>query len=305
MNAAPYVAPYVAAPAVPHARASIYPDSLAGIGDFRARKVELDAVRVFHLPAWKQGDDRRRVAALREIALEGGRDPRVATLAIQILRRAGVQPRDYPRQAAALLRWVQEEIYYANEPGERLQDPTYTIRVGYGDCDDMALLLGALCESIRLPWRFVLSGKKGSKLIRWVEGTPYPHGVEWAHIYLTIGWPTFRPKEWRWAEPTLRGVPLGWDVLSRDRPPALSGRPPGGAPLPELAGPDDAPGLPFFSHVGKEIAAKLHPRTLIPAIAVGIVSGAISAIVVEAWRGRKRTGAPKRNRGRKRTRRTR
>lgn len=296
------------------ARASVYADSLGSIGSYSARKVDLDAVRVFHLPGWKDGDDRRRIAALRQIALEGGRDPRIATLAVEIVRGAGVEPRDYPRQAAALLRWVQHQVYYVNEPGERLQDPTYTIRVRYGDCDDMALLLAAFCESLRLPWRYVLTGKrKGQKKpVRWVEGTPYPHGVEWAHIYLAIGWPTFQPREWRWAEPTLRGVPLGWDVLSGRPPRAVGPRAPAGAGyvLPELAGawagpwgaaePAGQVELPFFHHVGKEIVAKLHPRTLIPAVAVGIVSGAVSAAVIAAWKTRNRP-KPKAKRNGRRT----
>lgn len=61
---------------------------------------------------------------------------RISQLAVAILREAGVQPREYEKQAAALLRWVQdpENVYYINEPKERLQDPLYTIDKKLGDC---------------------------------------------------------------------------------------------------------------------------------------------------------------------------
>ena len=129
------------------------------------------------------------------------------------MKSKNIQPRDYKGQAQALLKWVQHNIYYVNEPSERLQDPIYTLKVGYGDCDDMAILLATLYESIRLEWRFVLSGKVGSKTTRWIEGTPLPKNGKWSHIYLLVGYPPFQPHKWQFAEPTLRGVDLGWDII--------------------------------------------------------------------------------------------
>ncbi len=187
------------------------------LGGMRANKISLDGMshypKVWHLPTWKKGDDTTRIKVLREIAVRGGHDPRIATLAVSILKKAKVQPRSYKAQAAALLKWVQNNIYYINEPSERLQDPTYTLKVGYGDCDDMAILLGSLYESIRLDWRFVLSGKVNGRLTRWIEGNPLPRGGRWTHIYLMVGYPPFQPQKWLFAEPTLRNVNLGWDVV--------------------------------------------------------------------------------------------
>lgn len=251
----------------------------AAIGPFAARPLpdKGDGVRVFHLPRWKDGDDRGRVAALRQIAVEAGREPQMATHAVQILRAAGAPPRGYEKQAAALLRYVQERIYYVNEPGERLQDPFYTLQVGYGDCDDMALLLAALAESLRMPWRFAISGTAMGpggrpRMVRWVEGEPYPGGVKWSHIYVRLGWPAFQPRTWASAEPTLRGVPLGWDVVDIHRKH-------GKVVLPELAGVElagvELDGVPsFWAQVGADLRAKLHPRALIPAVIVGLVVGA-------------------------------
>jgi hypothetical protein len=101
----------------------------------------LDNPKVHHVPAWSGYSDPQRLAFLRTIVVHAGRDPRIATLAVQILREAGVEPRNYAAQSAALLKWVQQRIYYVNEPGERLQDPLYTLKVGYGDCFPAETLL--------------------------------------------------------------------------------------------------------------------------------------------------------------------
>lgn len=186
----------------------------AHVGGLPAQRVQLPVPQLYHLPSWAWKNDAKRVAALRQIVADYGRDPRVAALTIQILRASGAEPRDYKAQAAALLKWVQDNVYYANEPGERLQSPEYTLRVGHGDCDDLAILLASMYETIRLPWKFVLSGAtRAGKTVRWIEGESVPRGVTWAHIYVCVGRPAFTPKLWAFAEPTLKGAPLGWDVV--------------------------------------------------------------------------------------------
>jgi len=213
------------------------------------RPVELDAPKVHHIPEWDRMDDRQRVAFLRKIAEPAGRDPRVRYLAAQIV--AGVEQRDYRGQADALLRWIHANIKYLNEPGEILQDVLYTLKVRHADCDDMALLLAAFCESLRLPWRFVLSGvdKLTGEKKRWIEGTAFPAGVQMAHIYVVVGWPPYRPTTWAFAEPTIKGFPLGMDVVQAangQRPAVVSSVPASSsAVLPEMAG--DFAG-PRFAH---------------------------------------------------------
>lgn len=256
------------------------------VGGVKARRVNLDAAKTYHLPAWGETSDPQRIAILRKIALKAGRDPRIATVAIGVLKTNGIKPRDYVGQARVLLKWVQHRIYYANEPGERLQDPAYTLRVGYGDCDDMALLLAALCESIRLPWKFVISGRRGSSLVRWVEGDPYQQ-ARWAHIYLAIGDRPFAPKRWFFAEPTLRTVDLGWDVVAASKG--------GTAPLPELSGtdalgamekqpaapppPDDREALTVRGVVS-DVRKSLTPRRIIVGMLVGFITGILTRPLV-------------------------
>lgn len=176
-----------------------------------------DAPKVFDMPSFDHYQDPKKMDVISKIAENAGRDPRLATVAVNILREANVKPRDYKGQAAAILKWVQTNIYYVNEPDERLQDPLYTLKVRYGDCDDESILVYALARSIRLPARLVISGvdKKGKK-VRYIQGDKhYPSGVNWAHIYLQVGDRPYGQPVWYFAEPTLQ-VPLGWDVVGND-----------------------------------------------------------------------------------------
>jgi hypothetical protein len=156
----------------------------------------------------------QKLDVITEIAMKEGRDPTIAELAVNILRSGKVAPRDYRNQAGTLLKWVQDNIYYINEPGERLQSPKYTLNRGFGDCDDMAILLCCMYESIGLPWKLVLSGNAKGKKVRHIQGEQIIPNVEWAHIYCMVGNQPFHPTQWYFAEPTIRGVPLGWDVVS-------------------------------------------------------------------------------------------
>ena len=194
-------------------------DVSTALGAF-TKPVGLDGPKVHHLPQWGEFGDPKRMDIITRIATMRGRDPRIASLAVGILKEAGVQPRDYKGQAAALLDFVQHKLYYVNEPGERLQDPTYTLKVGYGDCDDLVIVLGALLESVRLPWKVVISGTKGRKKVRYHAGDKFPggekKGYNWSHIYLMVGNRPFTPSKWSYAETTVRGAPLGWDVVDGD-----------------------------------------------------------------------------------------
>ena len=114
------------------AGATAFPGDMQQIGAFPAQRIDLDkGPRVHHLPTWKTKDDPIRIQALRQIALTAGRDPRLATLAVSIVRGdpsawgrriAGAPPRNTRRQSELLLKWVQD-LYYVNEPGERPPRP--------------------------------------------------------------------------------------------------------------------------------------------------------------------------------------
>jgi hypothetical protein len=204
----------------------------------RLNALDLSGTEVHHLPDWKGYEDPKRLEIIRHIAMMRGRDPRIASLAVDIIKKAKVKPRDYKGQAAALLAWVQnpKNVFYINEPGERLQDPIFTIKQGWGDCDDQILVLTSLFESIRLPWKLVLGGTCKGKKTRFIEGETFPRGCKWAHIYAMVGDAPFGPKRWYFCETTVQGVPLGWDVISGHKSylPELEPRPKGKAKVMKL-----------------------------------------------------------------------
>lgn len=232
------------------------PKSRSIVGDLKtnAKEISTGTAKVYHLPDWGRLSHPERLGVLRRIAMSRGRDPHIAKQAVAILRSAGVQPREYDKQAAALLKWVQDpkNFYYVNEPGERLQDPLVTLRLRTGDCDDAVLLLCALFESVGLPWRYVLSGRDNQtkKKLRYIEGEAVPPNTSWAHIYCMVGTPPFQPKKWFFCEPTVQGVPLGWDVISGDA-----------SFLPEMAKPIKGP--PRLMLPGKAVPG-FRPKPLPP-----------------------------------------
>lgn len=191
--------------------------------------------RVYAVRSWNRWGDRQKIRALREMAVRYGRDPRMRFFVVNsVLRPAGVDFRDGQRVAATLLQWVQTHIYYANESGEQIAAPWWTIKYGTGDCDDMALLLASMAESVHLPWRLALAGRdRQGRPVRYIEGHP-PRAARagrFYHIYVYLGWPPFRPQQWAAAEPTIKDAPLGFDVVDQ----SAAGT---GPQLPELAGYD-------------------------------------------------------------------
>lgn len=190
---------------------------------------DLGGTRVYALPKWSSYGDPQKLEIMRKLAeARATQDPSIAVTATSIFKKAGVEPRDHVGQAAALLYFIQRGVYYVHEKGERLQDPRFTLIHRLGDCDDQVLALAALCSSVRLENKFVVAGLDQAGQMRyWVEGEgPCPSDVDFSHIFLVIGTPTFHPTHWWWAEPTLR-VPLGWSVMTHDSSdlPELQDRP--------------------------------------------------------------------------------
>ena len=224
--------------------------------------------KTWKIDNWSSMSQVERMRFLRQVSSQAGQNPEIATLCVDIFRSQNIPPRAYKKQAEALLKWVQQNIYYVNEPQERLCEPMYTLKVGYGDCDDMALLLGAMCESVKLEYRYVLAGKCNGKIDRWIEGEPYKEG-EWSHIYLIIGYPPFRPQKWVYAEPTLQTAQLGWDIVQ-----AKNG---GASLLPELAGDMGSSGITIIGKRPKtpiltSIKEGLDLSVLIPTIVLGAIT---------------------------------
>lgn len=184
----------------------------------RSTQIKLEKPTTYHLPDWDGYKDPKKLALLRQIVLQYGRDPRIAQLAVKICQKAGAKPREYRKQAQALLAWVQHNIYYVNEPGERLQSPLYTLKSGLGDCDDLAILLCSLFECVRLPWKMVITANTRGGIVRYIEGDPNYRKLPYSHIYCMVGNKPFTPTAWEFCEPTMQ-VPLGWDIVKAQHDP--------------------------------------------------------------------------------------
>lgn len=242
-TARPYHGNTVAPAATPYDPASV----LATLPHFRPSKTVGPVQRIashrangrpiYHAPKWNGIGDARRIAFLRELAEQYGDDPRMRFFVVNnVLKPAGVESRDGRGAAAAILKWVQDNIYYANEKGEQLQIPWVTLEQKTGDCDDLNTLIGAMAMSIGLGWRQALAGKdpKTGQKARWIEPAPGdrkspkrpPTRIQWSHIYPVLGWPALAPSMWASAEPTLpsRLAPLGYDVIVNGVPGGAAGR---------------------------------------------------------------------------------
>jgi transglutaminase-like putative cysteine protease len=118
-------------------------------------------------------DQRAQVLYLRQQVNAGRAEPEIRELARDIVfRQAGLAERQPFAHALALARWVQTNITYVNELPEVFQTPLATLDTRYGDCDDQAVLLASLLESVGIP-AFLFS-------IGWSE----PPAPELEHIYV-------------------------------------------------------------------------------------------------------------------------
>lgn len=90
----------------------------------------------------------------------GAKDFDVRQEAIDVLLRKGVRPKDYLGEIKAIFEWVQHSVRYTKDPFrvEVLHSARRMLELRAGDCDDMAILLGAMLEAVGHPVRLVLTG---------------------------------------------------------------------------------------------------------------------------------------------------
>lgn len=82
----------------------------------------------------------------------------VRNQAIEITRQC--PSKDFRCEILRLYEWVDENIRFVRDINgvETIQTPARTLDLGVGDCDDHAILLSALLESIGHPTRFAALG---------------------------------------------------------------------------------------------------------------------------------------------------
>lgn len=138
-------------------------------------------------------DVQSKVDLLQEIALLSATDPVIVSLGLA-LRRGWPDDASF---AKGTLRWVQTNIRWVEEEGERFQLPRLTISKKEGDCDCSALVFCALCMATGLRCQMVgLVDDNGDG----IHAAPRVDGR-------AIG----RSEEWVFAEGSIKDAPLGRD----------------------------------------------------------------------------------------------
>jgi transglutaminase-like putative cysteine protease len=91
---------------------------------------------------------------MRNLVREGKRNPANRDLSAKI--RTTVPAKNWIAEIRALFNWVRSHIRYTLDTNEIevLQAPDLTVKLGYGDCDDMCILLATLLECAGHPARF-------------------------------------------------------------------------------------------------------------------------------------------------------
>lgn len=93
----------------------------------------------------------------------GKKNPEVRIKAAELV--AHLTQKDYAAEVQAIFNYVQNYIRYTRDIRgvETIQPAEYVLSRGTGDCDDKAVLLASMLESIGHPTRFVALGFRGNK----------------------------------------------------------------------------------------------------------------------------------------------
>ncbi|NJD06710.1 MAG: transglutaminase domain-containing protein [Methylococcaceae bacterium] len=138
------------------------------------------------------------LAQIADLVRRGAKDFAVRRQAVAILRNGGVRAKDYLGEIKALFQWVQSHIRYTRDTFrvELLHSPRRMLELRAGDCDDMAVLLGAVLESVGHPVRLVITGRDPNRpelfshiyveawhRDRWIAlDATMPHPMGWAPV---------------------------------------------------------------------------------------------------------------------------
>lgn len=98
---------------------------------------------------------KQTIAVMRKLVDLAVSDPNFVRFAIEIVR--GVAPFDHLAEVQAVYQWVQRNIRYTMDPvtKEKLYSPQDLLKIRAGDCDDIAMLMGALVIALGFPARLV------------------------------------------------------------------------------------------------------------------------------------------------------
>ena len=98
------------------------------------------------------------ITVMRRMVEDYKTDPDVRQAAVSVIYNTPAK--DERSEAAALFDYVRAHVRYVRDIHgvETIATPDHTLQARAGDCDDMALLLATLYESVGYPTRFVVAG---------------------------------------------------------------------------------------------------------------------------------------------------
>ena len=161
---------------------------------YRSAPPTAPKISLGHIPKGSLGTQ-KTVEHVQALIRAGAKDFYVRQKAIDILLEKHVKPKDYLAEIKALFEWVQQHIRYTKDTFqvEVLHSARRMLELRAGDCDDMAILLGAMLEAIGHPVRLVIIG-------------PDPLRQDlFTHIYLEV----FHKGRWIPLDATMPH-PMGW-----------------------------------------------------------------------------------------------
>lgn len=98
---------------------------------------------------------------MRDMVEQFKRDPEIRRLALHLVET--LSQKDHVSEVERLFSYVQNEIRYVQDiyDIETIATPDQIVALGQGDCDDKAVLLATLLESIGFQTSFKLAGYNG------------------------------------------------------------------------------------------------------------------------------------------------
>lgn len=128
---------------------------------------------------------------MAKLAKIGKTDIRIREKALEITRY--IRPKDWRGQVHALFEFVRDHIRYTRDiyGVETLHTAEQVLQAEQGDCDDKAILLASLLQSIGHPARFIAVGIRSP---------------QFEHVYVQ----TLIGKRWVSLDATEPG-PMGWE----------------------------------------------------------------------------------------------
>ncbi len=136
----------------PHAMPAVHPDTGSGTGVALAAPVRLHREPYPGLEGVLE--------RMGQIVGEWRARPELRRLVLRITQ--GVDMRNFPAIGQRVYDFIRRNVRYTRDPHgvEQLQTPEATLRMGAGDCDDMAILAASMLQGVGVPTRFRVVGRQ-------------------------------------------------------------------------------------------------------------------------------------------------